>query len=437
MDKKRKFILCSQSLDGYGLAVLLVKEGNEVILATQFRDDDEDSDKGEWIGSGIVEQMPLEDVFKKRKEYSDFAWWFDYNFGSEMADTLRKEGFLVKGGEELSDKLEHDRLFGISIIERAGLESPPYHEFTTNEEGMALLDENPDTAFVLKPDEPDEAAWVTTVPNNEIDEKANREIYSFLESVEAQSPYILQERKKGVEVNVEIWLYDGEAFFAHANFECKQKQNNDQGKQCGCAADIEFIIPLDARIIQDTVMRIAALKEFEHYTGPLDCNIIVGDNHYWFLEFCARDGYNSSPNLYMNLLLIPLGEMIYKWLTGDTDDFYLLFRQGFGASITLRSETKVKGLPVMIEPEAEKNIYHFSTYHDDGWTTTGYMEEVAVAMGHDYDIKSAFDEAMKTAEKVHFAGRFYRTDMNKTDFPSNPIERYGALVAMGMLKEVK
>lgn len=288
-EKISKFIIVTQDYSGLGFAKILQDEGADVILATKPKEDEDNLEAFEIVGNGIVDKEDLDYLFKNREKYKDCLWWFDQNHNYEIADTLRKEGFYVLGGHELTYKMEHDRDFGIDLIKKAGLVSPPSFEFDTAEEGMEFLDKNYDTAYVCKPDEPNEKEWVTTCPENDNNIKANREIYNYLRAMGNRGKYILQERKQGVEINVEFLMYKGKPVLAHANFEAKKKDAEDQGKSIGCAFDIDFIIPINSKILKDTLWKLIDLPEFRDYTGRLDGNFIVADNEYWFLEFCFDD----------------------------------------------------------------------------------------------------------------------------------------------------
>ena len=190
-----KFIICTRDYSGLGFAKILLdgntgrgnprenREPVEVILAVKPKDTEDDMERFDMVGEGMVEKVGLEEIFKIRKEYKDFLWVFDGNHNSEYADLLRSEGFTVFGGDSLTDKMEHDRSFGMSLIEKAGLDSPPSTEFQDKADALAFLDENYFKAYVFKPDEPnEEQGWCTTAPENDNDEKANREIYEYLES---------------------------------------------------------------------------------------------------------------------------------------------------------------------------------------------------------------------------------------------------------------
>ena len=440
-----KFIIVTQDYSGLGWADMLLDENDalggprkavdiECIMAVMPKEEEDDFDSFDKVGEGMVEKIPLEDLFKQRKKYRDWAWIWDGNHHAEFADKLRSEGFYVLGGHVLADRMEHDRDFGLSLIKKAGLTTPEYEEFQSIEDGIRFLEENEDRAFVFKPDEPDNKAWVTTCPDSDNDEQANNEMLKFLASQnDGLGSYVLQERKKGVEINVEMWLYEGKPFFAHANFECKRKYNGDWGKMIGCAQDIEFLIPLHCKVLDETLWKLAALSEFKDYTGFLDMNLIVADNKYYFLEFCARFGYNSHPNLFLTLGISPISAILSDMLTGNVENFYEHFRAGFGASITMWIDDPVTGLPIIFdnEQETESRFFHFDTYKDgDDYYLAGYANEVGIICAHDYDLKSAAEEALRKFNRIHYSGHAGRTDLARTDYQTNPSERYLAAVSM-------
>lgn len=427
-----RFLLVTQDFSGLGFAKRFQDEGADVLLVCAPKEG-EDSEHYDQVADGLLEREDLADLWEHRGEYKNDYWIWDGNHHSKEADQLRAEGFArVFGGHGLTDKMEHDRKFGEELIRKAGLEVPETSEHTDIDSALQLLDENPDKAYVFKPDEPDEEAWTTTCPSHEVDHKANRELYKFLISFsDAPSSFVLQERKSGVELNVEMFLHKGKPFFAHANYECKRKYNGDLGKMTGCAQDIEFVIPLDCRILRDTLWKLVALPEFRDYTGFLDLNLIVGDNQYWFLEFCARFGYNATPNLMFNLAIRPVSQIFRDFIDGNVADFGKGFRSGFGASITMTIDEPVCGMPLIVPETLEKDFYHYDSYHDgEDYRLSGYAHETGIVMGFDYDLKSAADNALENLKRVYYPGKAARTDINQTDYLMNPWERHIAAKEM-------
>jgi hypothetical protein len=83
-----------------------------------------------------------------------------------------------------------------------------------------------------------------------------------------------------------------------------------------------------------------------------------------------------------------------------------------------------------------KDIFFWDVYRrDDVLLTAGYDSEGDVLIVNDfgYTIPTAWENVMKKAAQIKFPYRSYRTDGDRTNFPSSPIRRYEALRAMGHL----
>ncbi len=435
---KDVFVIVTKDYSGLGWAKMVKDAGATAFIAYHSKDIPKDEeDRYAKVGEGIAEKAPLSRFIENRAKLKNAYWIWDANHDSGVADQLRKEGFKVFGGHRLADKMEHDRIFAADLVKRAGIEVPETFEFKSIKDGVKFLEEHEDEAYVFKPDEnKDGTPWCTTVPDNERDEKANEEIRLFLASMkEGEGDYILQKRVQGVEINIEGWFYKGKPFFAHANFECKRKYNRDLGPLIGCSQDIEFTIPIDCKVMKAVVLKIAALPEFKDYTGYIDSNVIVADNKYYFLEFCARFGYNSHPNLFLNLAIDPVTEILKAHVDGNIQDFYSHFRPGFGASVLMSIDTEVQGLPLIIPDDKDKKFYHYDAMMDgDQYRLAGFGHEVGIACGHAYDLKSAAEEAIDTFDAIHYPGRAGRTDIAETNYDTNPYERWVAAGAMKLFE---
>ena len=101
------------SLYGEGAAILhqMELEGNEVELFIKDK-----YHKQVWDGL-----IPKAKVFKPKE--GDVVV-FDFSGSGKLADSLRKSGFATYGGSEFADKLEQDRMFGLNLMEQAGIKIP-------------------------------------------------------------------------------------------------------------------------------------------------------------------------------------------------------------------------------------------------------------------------------------------------------------------------
>lgn len=431
---KAGFVIFSKDFHGLGWALKLQSEGEDVLVALRYPDDieDEEMEKLEKVGDGLVDIIDMDDFMKDRKEYKDRYVIFDQNHYFEEGEILRKEGFKVLGGSKLAYDMEHERNFGVELVHKAGIATPETEEFTTLEEGIEYLEENEDRSFVFKPNDGDKE-WKTYVPDSEKAPAANEELRTYMACLSDSNSggYILQEKIKGVEANFEVWLYKGTPYFAWCDLECKKKLNGDMGGLVGGAQDIGFTIPLESKAVQETVEKIAKLPEFKDYTGVLDANVIISDKQPHFLEFCARKGYPAHPTLFFSLALSTYGDIIRAMLDGDTKDFYKHFKYGFGAGITLYSDSRNSGVPIYVSEEIEHMFYAYDTFSDGEHTLLARADmECGVVTGHGYTMKEAAEAALENMERINFPDRSARTDLGEDDYPSSPQGRYDALVAM-------
>jgi phosphoribosylamine-glycine ligase len=461
--KKEYIIIVTKDYSGLGFAKMAMEAGFPTILATagsepeqydklaaeknltmkeigELSELEKQMEGFEKVGDGIVPRIPLEKLMESRAKYKTSYWIWDGNHNWEQSEQLRKEGFpRVLGGSELNDKMEHDRKFGEDMVREAGLPTPETIEFPTISDGLAFLEEdgNLERAFVFKPDD-GEGSYSTYVPDCPKDKDAHDELVDYMKALpEEGGNYILQERKKGVETNVEVWIYKGQPFFAFCDLECKRRSNGDKGEMVGCAFDFAFTVPLECKAVTETVMKLLPHMPAD-YTGFIDMNFIVSEKQNYFLEFCARFGYNAHPNLFINLGIRSFPEIITDFMDGRIERFYDNFNDGFGASILCRIDHPKAGFPIILLDGVEKDFYFFDAYRqDDKYFIAGYGNEVGIICGQDYTIKTAGEEALNNLEKIHYPSREARTDIDKNDYPTSPQARYDALEAMDYFDVIK
>ncbi|MDE1866126.1 MAG: hypothetical protein KGI08_00245 [Thaumarchaeota archaeon] len=426
---KKRFVIVTQYFSGLGFAKMLKEEGHDYILATIMKEDEEKKKEFNLVGNGYINKAPYSDALAK--EWSGAYFIFDQNHNEDIAEALRLSGEKVFGATRLKVKLEKDRKFAADLAKQAGLSLPETQEFHSAEEGIAFLEENEDRAFVFKPNN-SECSHLTYVPNSEKDEDANMELKRRLKTLtEGTDDYILQERRKGIEANFEMWVYEGKPFFAFANLENKRKLNRDEGEHVGCAQDIGFCISLESKAIQKTLMGYLKLPEFSHYTGFLDVNVIIADRENYFLENCGRFGYNAHPNIFQALAIDGFGDTMADFMDGNIKNFYDKFRGGFGASVSLYIDHPQQGLPIMIKEDAMKNFYPYDIYEDkDGLYLAAYDNQVGVFTKYDTTIEDAGEGIINSIfveDDIVYPDRALRTDIYKSDYPSAPIKRYRAL----------
>lgn len=429
-----KFVIATKDYAGLGFAIRLQDEGHDVILATNPDPDcvrePERRRAFDLVGEGMVAKEPLRVAIESRVERRDWYWIWDFNHSVPENELLRFEGFKVLGGGEYADSMEHDRAACLSFTAKYGLQPPPSFPFSHPGEALKFCERNRETAYVYKPDSG--ANYETFVPESEDADEANEELRNHLASIDTAGDFILQERKDGVETNVEVWFEKGEPVFAFMNLECKRRMVGDLGEMVGCAFDFGFTIPLDSKGVRDSVGKLyPAYKEMK-YTGFGDANFIAARDGVWFFEKCERFGYNAHVNLLYNLSRHGTGEVLAGLIDGSLRPD---FSGGFGATVTMSTRENSKGgSAVQFPPKLWKHIYFWDVYRKgDQYLTAGFDVDgyVLIVNGYGYTMPSAWESVMKRAAQIKFPYRAYRTDGDKTNYPTSPIRRYEALRAMG------
>ncbi|HEY1250782.1 MAG TPA: hypothetical protein VGH97_06305 [Thermoanaerobaculia bacterium] len=429
-----KFVIASADYAGLGFAVRLLEEGHDVVMALEpsqpVRADERQRRAFARVGDGMVPRECLQTLLERRGSLREACWIWDGNHSVEQNELLRGEGFRVAGGGRYADRMEHDRAACLDFVSRLGLAVPPSYAFEDAAHALELCERTPETAYVFKPDQGEK--FETFVPESEDPAQANEEIREHLKARRSPGRFLLQERKEGVENNVEVWFQNGEPRFAFMQLECKRKHALDLGPLSGCALDFVFTIPLDCRAVTESVGKLFPAYREMRFSGFGDANVIAGKDGVWFLEKCERFGYNSHPNLLFNLSRRPLGEVFAALAEGR---FEPDFAEGFGASLTMwTKEAVTAGEAILFPPKVQPNLYFWDAYVEDGrHRIAGFDPEGAVllALGHGYTIPTAWEAVMKTAADVRFPYRYYRPDGDQTNYPSSPLRRYEALKAMG------
>jgi len=424
-----KFVIATLHHMGLGFAQRIQQEGHEVLMAHAGTEDRRATERYDLVGNGIVQKRALREVFEERERYRDWYWIWDENHSVEENERLRGEGFKVFGGGRYSYTMEHDRDACLAFVSRFGLQPPASFAFDDAGEARRFVETNPDTAYVYKPDHGE--TWDTWLPQADDAAEANRELRQHLKSLTSSGTFVLQERKDGIETNVEVWFVRGEPRFAFMTIESKKRLGADLGDLGGCAFDFTFAIPIDSRAVRETVGRMFPAYREMCYTGFGDANFIVARDGIWFFEKCERFGYNAHPNLFWTLNRAPLGETFASLVDGT---FAPDFAPGFGASVSMYMEHPVVGKAVQVPDAVQNSIYLVDVYRDEGMLlTAGYNEVVCYATAHGYTIPTAWDAALARAWQVKFPGRAFRVDGAGTDYPSSPLRRFEALGAMGYL----
>jgi phosphoribosylamine---glycine ligase len=217
---------------------------------------------------------------------------FDEVGAGDGADVLSKKGYNVVSGSSIGDKMELDRPFGASIMEKAGIQTPPTFKFDNFDEGKKFIEKTM-KRYVFKPNgNPDvELTFVPSSPEGLL------AMWRYLTGkLEPGSTFELQEFVSGVEMSTEAW-FTGSHFLLPINSTMEEKRlgAGNTGQNTGCMGNVVWFWDdqTSAFLYNYLFQPLEPFLKKNGYVGPLDINGIWNDQGIFALEWTARFGYDA------------------------------------------------------------------------------------------------------------------------------------------------
>ncbi|NLP58496.1 phosphoribosylamine--glycine ligase [Lutibacter sp. B1] len=375
-------------------------------------------DKGsKEIGYGFV---PKVQDWKKHMEWADIII-FDYTGYGKVCEELRASGKLVFGGSQYTDRLELDRNFGHSELQKHKVKVLPSKEFFNFEDAIDYVKKNPDT-YVIKPcGEIQELKQLLFVGNDD----EGLDVIRVLKAYEKTwgnkfGNFQLQRKVKGVEVSVSAF-FNGKEFILPINitFEHKKLFPKELGVSTGEMGSSMFWAK-NSPIFDHTLKKLEATLEKNNFLGHIDINCIVNGNGIYPLEFTSRFGF---PQVFIQRAGInePIGNMLYKIAKGEK--FTINVKKGFQVgvfmvvppfpyddkkSFNLFSKDSV----VIFKKEVKEGIHpmHLKKVNDE-WLITGNTGIALLVTGTGITMRDAQKMMYNRVSNVIVNNSYYRTDI--------------------------
>ena len=407
-----RFLFISKFALIHDLAWQVQKEGYEVKYHIMSKADRE-------VGDGFVEKV---ERWEEWKDWADVIVFDDCEFGA-LVEKLRKEGKTVIGGTSYTDRLEMDRDFGQEEMKAAGLTTLPRWEFTSFDDAVTFVKENPGR-YVVKPSGRAQNEKVLSFVGQEED---GLDVISMLEHYKkgwASKIKVLQLQKFASGVEVAVGAYFNGADFilpVFVNFEHKRMFNDDIGPQTGEMGTSGFWAgPI--QLFQNTLLKMKDRLAGAGYTGYVDINCIVNSRGIYPLEFTCRFGYPTI-NLQIEGALSKWGEFLPALARGET--FNLRTKRGFQICVVIA----VLPFP-FIDPDSfrkfsEDAVVLFKKPMSEGihpgdvrlvegdWRLAGNSGYAVVVTGSASTMDDARREAYNRVRNIMIPNMFYRTDIGE------------------------
>jgi phosphoribosylamine--glycine ligase len=408
----RKFLFVSDiGLIG-DLAYVVKNEGNEVRYYIHSKTDKDISD-------GFVEKT---EAWESLKDWADVVIFDDIGFGT-VAERLRKDGKAVVGGSPLSDRLELDRDFGQEQLKKAGLQTIPSWDFTSFDDALKFVKENPGR-YVVKPSGKAQEEKVLSFVGQEedgLDIVAILERYKKVWSNKIKS-FQLQKFVSGVEVAIGAF-FNGQDFILPAciNFEHKRMFNEEIGPSTGEMGTLMFWSER-SRLYDETLPRFKPLLTEMAFVGYFDINCIVNARGIYPLEITPRFGYPTI-NVQMEGVTSRWSDFLYA--LANRQQFALRTQRGFQIGVVVAVPPYPFSDPAAYRRYSEDAVIIFKKtlasgiHHGDAklvegdWRLAGNSGYALVVTGSGSTVEDARKETYNRVRNVIVPNMFYRTDIGE------------------------
>ncbi|MFH1456606.1 MAG: phosphoribosylglycinamide synthetase C domain-containing protein [Patescibacteria group bacterium] len=423
----KKFLFISwESLSG-DLAWRIKQEGHEIKFWHKNREDIE-------IYNGFLDKV---DKWEDFKDWADVIVFDDSGFG-KIADQLRKEGKLVVGPSEYSDKLEEDREFGQLEMKRMGMLTLPNWNFFDYEEAINFLKENPGR-YVFKPSGNvlSDQKGILFMGN---DDSGSDLIELLTQSKNAWAKkykkFQLQKFVNGVEIAVGAF-FNGKDFIypININFEHKKLFPGDIGPHTPEMGTLMFWSGPNT-MFKTTLEKIKEPLKESNYVGYVDINCMANARGIYPLEFTCRFGYPHI-SIAMEGVLNGWGDFLYAISKGEP--FELKTKKGFQIGVVVavppfpyndkKSFEIYRDLSIVFKKPNLEGIHLGDIKLEDGtWHLTGDSGEVLVVTGSGTTVSEARKMAYNRVENIILQNKFYRTDIGlRWNSDSDRLQSWGYL----------
>ncbi len=423
----KKFLFVS--IDGLigDIAWQVVKEGHEVKYYIENPEDKE-------VADGFV---PKVDDWKKEVDWAEVIVFDDVLGQGKKAKKLREQGKLVIGGTPYTDQLEDDRSFGQEELKRFGVPILPYKEFTSFDDAIQFVKENPGR-YVIKPSgEAQNIKGLLFIGEEEDGKDVIQVLGDYKKAWAKKIPvFQLQKRITGVEIAVGAF-FNGKEFIypINVNFEHKKLFPGNLGPSTGEMGTVVFHSEPN-RLFNATLKKFEQKLAEENYVGYIDLNCIVNSNGIYPLEFTSRFGYPHI-SIIQDSMISPIGEFLYELAKGNK--IQLKVKSGFHIGVRLvvppfpfrdKETFEVKSKDSIIYFKKSNEGVHLEDVKlvNGEWVVTGNSGVVLIVCGSGSTMKQAQNQVYGRIKNIMIPHMYYRMDIGDRWFEdSDKLHNWGYL----------
>ena len=337
----------------------------------------------------------------------------------ELAEeSLKVTGTIGNG--EFNKQAEDDRLFGLQIMEEAGINVPAWEAFDDVNDAKRFVRKT-NKSYVFKPyggeDEDTASTYVGKSPDDLL------RYLDKLSSTAKGTKFILQEVVTGTEISTEGWFNGEDFFLTNSTLEEKKFMDGAHGPNTGCSGNVVFVhdnlnSPL---IFREGLFKMKDFLRQVGYRGMIDLNTIVSDREMFGLEWTPRFGYDATATLF-NLIRSDLADFIGSVASGVIPHYEI--KNQFAAGIRLSIPpypTEIPGhhpgdVPIQgLDPDKDdiaKDYFLYDCALDgDELVTVGITGMIMVVLTNGQTVPEVFDSCYERIKKIQIPNMQYRGDL--------------------------
>ncbi|NND70602.1 MAG: phosphoribosylamine--glycine ligase [Rhodothermales bacterium] len=401
------------SLDGLitDIAWQVVREGHDVRYHIANKDLSE-------VGDGFIPKVA---DWRDSVDWADIIVFDDVLGQGTKAKKLRDSGKAVVGGTPYTDRLEDDRSFGQQELRRFGVPILPYHEYTSFDEAIQFVRQNP-AQYVVKPSGDAQNFKQLLFVGQDDDGSDIIQVLESYKKVHSKKIKVfqLQKRVSGVEVAVGAFFNGSEFIYPiNINFEHKKLFPGNIGPSTGEMGTTMYWSEPN-RLFNKTLQKLEGILRDEHYVGYIDLNCIVNSRGIFPLEFTTRFGYPTI-SIQQEGMTTPIGSLFLSLARGEKVP--LKVRNGFQVGVRVVAppypyrdkrlfEQTSKDQVIMFKKPSLDGIHIEDVRNVDGeWLISGDSGVALVVVGTGQSVRQAKTQAYSRIKNIVIPNMYYRTDI--------------------------
>lgn len=334
-------------------------------------------------------------------------------------DHFEQKGIPVFGPRENAAIIEGSKVFTKDLMKKYSIPTAAYESFDDFNKALDYLHRH-SLPIVIKADGLAAGKGVTVAQTMEEAEAALRGMMEEKVFGDAGNQVVIEECLIGQEMSI-LAFVDGEVVRPMVpSQDHKPVYDNDQGPNTGGMGTYSPVPHIPQAVVDQAIQTIlvptakAMVEEGRHFRGVLYAGLMITEEGPKTIEFNCRFG-DPETQVVLPRLQTDLADIFMATVNGRLKEMDIDWSEQAAVCVVLAAGgypgPYEKGIPIDGLTEVEQSVvFHAGTTDKEGQVVTNGGRLLGVtALGN--DIREAREKAYQDVERIHFAGKHYRTDI--------------------------